>query len=174
MYADDVEDPLVDDGDLDGQAGAPFDQDVLESACSEIRGAAGWHIAPTVEQTMRLDGRGGSLLHLPTLHLVEVLEVTQLGVPIALTSIDFSRAGMLQLLHGCWSTRLGSIEVRIKHGFPTCPPALFRTVAETARWVGVKGELRSRSLGDRSESWRDSLTAGASSTLDRYALRPTP
>ena len=53
------------------------------AACDAVRGYCEWHIAPSVTETLTLDGPGGSVLHLPSAHVTAVASVTNDGAVIA-------------------------------------------------------------------------------------------
>lgn len=105
-----------------GRIPAGVDVDaVLAAASQEIRRRAGWHIAPVIDETMTLDGPGGSILHLPTLRLIDVLSVSQrhrgntAAQDIDPDELEWSRAGMVRAR--CpWSSRFGGITVVARHG----------------------------------------------------------
>lgn len=150
-------------------------------AGEQVRDAAGWHIAPERTEQVYVTSDGGHELFLPTLHLVEVTEVRKIDDDgtvddDALTGYRLQptpefRAG---LLSRCSSWPVGVLRVSLTHGFEGCPVALLGTVAETIRLAGVKNELASRSIGDRSESWRDGLSGRSRSALDRYTIPRRP
>lgn len=94
---------------------------ILRQATTAVRNYCEWHIAPVVTETMKLDGNGGKDLYLPTQQIVQLISVTNAGVPVDLDDIDDSEAGYLTLVTGCWSTRPGKSVVQLQHGFETAP-----------------------------------------------------
>jgi hypothetical protein len=61
---------------------AGVDEDAWAATVAEVRAFCGWHIAPEVTETLTLDGPGGYVLVLPTLHLVDLVSVTNDGTAI--------------------------------------------------------------------------------------------
>lgn len=90
---------------------------LLAGASAGIRRYCGWHIGPVLRETLTGDGPGGSLLLLPTGKLRAVLSASNAGRPVNIDAIDASEAGMLELRSGSWSGRLGSVAVRLEHGY---------------------------------------------------------
>lgn len=88
-----------------------------KAATAAVRAHCGWHIAPTVEQTITVDGSGGEDLLLPTLHLTRVIEVHENGHLVPLDQIDQSSSGYLRRRGRRWTDRPGGITVTIEHGY---------------------------------------------------------
>lgn len=88
----------------------------LSAAHGVVRRFCGWHVAPIVDETLTLDGSGGRDIFLPSLRVVELLNVTNDGVDVT-AKVDTSRAGMLRLQAGKWSDRFGRVVVRLRHGY---------------------------------------------------------
>jgi hypothetical protein len=96
----------------------PRVEPLLKGASAGIRRWARWHIAPVLEETLTVDGVGGSLLLLPTGRLLEVLTATNAGEDVDVSGVDFSRHGMVQRGGGYgWSDRFGAVSIRVRHGF---------------------------------------------------------
>jgi hypothetical protein len=103
---------LVTPEDLIDFPGAPYAWPVVESASEAVRAEAGWHIAPSVTETLTVDSDGGRILFLPTMLLTEVSEVRDVSgeTPRVITGWRKSRTGML--IHpGGWPTGFEVIEV---------------------------------------------------------------
>lgn len=98
-------------------ANDPRLEPLLAGASAGIRRWCGWHIAPVLEETLTGDGPGGRLLLLPTGRLLEVVSVDNAGVSVDPDAVDKSRSGMVELRGGAWSSRLGSVTVRVRHGY---------------------------------------------------------
>ena len=86
---------------------------ISPEAQQAIRAFCGWHVAPSVEETLVLDGPGSGVLHLPSLHVTDVLEVLNDGTPIQ--DPEWSAAG---LIRGPWTTKFRGVRVRLVHGYP--------------------------------------------------------
>lgn len=119
------------------QAGTSLDaQWWIRAAQGAVRRFCGWHVAPSVSETLTLDGFGGQTLHLPSKHVTEVTKVLSDGVDVT-DQVDWSSAGMMELRSGMWSSRLGGISVDLTHGFELDEvpeiAALILTVGKRAR-----------------------------------------
>ncbi|WP_207769124.1 hypothetical protein [Mycobacteroides abscessus] len=123
-------------------------QDLLDAALAAARRYCGWSVSP-VQTGVRItvDGPGGRVLSLPTLHLIAVTAISENGVPWDTTKIDVSQeAGTLEKFpHGVWTSRKGGISVTMTHG---------HTEAEAADWR--RAVLRLADLMDRDDKNRDS------------------
>lgn len=82
-------------------------------AQAAIRAYCGWHVAPSITETIVLDGPGSDVLMLPSLRVTDVARVTSGGTEIK--DPEWSRAGMVR---GSFDDRFGSVEVEFTHGFP--------------------------------------------------------
>jgi len=133
-------DPLVTPTELSQWTGGkiltadPRSTALIAGATAAIRRLCGWYVAPSIEATFTLDGPGGDLIVLPTLHLTAVTSVTQLGV--ALTEYDqathegdyeWSANGEIRLAsrpmpsvepwRRQWTERYRAITVEATHGY---------------------------------------------------------
>lgn len=100
----------------------------INTALVTARRFCGWHVSPvrTNDKLIDIDGPGGPVLSLPTLNLISVSAVTELGVAVNVATLDRSRrTGTLTKQSGCWTARAGAITATITHGF---------TEAEAADW----------------------------------------
>ncbi|WP_043642987.1 hypothetical protein [Nocardioides alkalitolerans] len=167
---------LVSPDDLASYPGAPFTQGEIDNASATVRSWAGWHIAPERNETVTVETEGGRrAIMLETLHLsavTAVRDVTHAGHTAVLTDLPTHptarfRAGILSRRSG-WPC--GAVEITFTHGHATCPAELRAVIAEVIRGDRRLGELRSRTLGDRSESWRDHLTTSSQSTVQTFRI----
>lgn len=119
--------PFVTAADLSAWTGGkvspndPRVQPLIEGASAAIRRYCGWHIAPEKTETLLLDGSGGKVLTLQTLHLVDVASVKINGKEIPADLYDWSHLGNIELRHGTWPLRYRSVEVEFTHGFESAP-----------------------------------------------------
>ena len=91
-----------------------------EVAENLIRSYCGWHITPSVTETLTLDGNGDKRLLLPTKKLTNVLELRIDGVEQNLYS--WSEDGWLTLPgSSVFPATDRSVEVVIEHGFGYVP-----------------------------------------------------
>lgn len=146
-------------------------------AQSVIRGYCGWHIAPAVTETVTVDGSGGTIQSLPTLHLT-ALTITNDGRPVA--DPEWSEVGVVR---GNWTSKFRGVEATMTHGYEECP-AEVRAVA--ARLVAAEkmaaaggGSVRvgqvqvtaAKAATSRLDTTGDSY---CDAILDRYKLPPRP
>lgn len=132
---------LIDPDDLAHLSGAPFSEEEIDTAVAVLRAAAGWHIAPTLDETITLDVlRYQRLLRLPTKLLLSVDEIRDMtsdeyGVVIDATTYDVSLSHAKIRRHGYWPHGYSALEVDLSHGYETCPPDLLPVIAESANLV---------------------------------------
>lgn len=102
------------------------DDPMTERLLAEWLGAArrwcGWHVTPELpSDVIEVDGPGGRLLVLPTLHLSTLHEVVENGVPVDVAGLEVSRRGLVRKAAGFWTDRFGGITVTMTHGFAEAP-----------------------------------------------------
>lgn len=156
----------------DLMAGDGLEQWQLDVANGAVRSYCGWHIAPVVEETVILDGDGGTILALPTLRLVALTEVRVHGETI--DDVEWSADGTLR---GSWPDRWRSVQVTMSHGYEM-PGDLLGVVLDAAARA-VKSELggQAEQIGPFSFSASEgstSLFAHELAVLDRYRLPRLP
>lgn len=144
-------------------------QAAINAVLAAARRWCGWHVSPVrTNEVLDLDGPGGHVLSLPTMNLIAVSAVTQLGVSLDVSTLDKSRRkGTITNMFGCWSCRDGSITATITHGY---------TEAEAADWrqaivdvVGTRslaqitsrdsGDLKRKRIDDVEYEWFESLVS---------------
>ena len=162
-----VTEPLVLPGDLDGFPGAPFSPEPVMSAAADLRRAAGWHIAPSVTETVTLDHDGAGVLRLRSLYVTAVTAVRDVSTdtPSDLTGWRWSQDGMLS---GCFPCGFRSVEVTFTHGYPQCPAELLPVVASR-----TQRKVMQESVGARSVTY-SSDSGPAEPALESYRLGPRP
>lgn len=132
------------------------------AALGMIRDECGWHIAPVLDTTHRLDSDGSRLVVLPTLRLVGVSSVTVDGQPV--TDYEWSENGMLRLA-SVPPRKFGAVEVTMSHGYDDMPAIV---TAITAALETSEAGPRREQVGSVSAEWSE---AGAVGVLDEYQLR---
>lgn len=88
----------------------------LGAISQAIRRRCGWHIAPSVTETLVLDGPGGGYLGLPSMHVTELTAVKNDGLDVDVTTVEWSALGSLRVA-GTWSSRYRGVEVTLEHGY---------------------------------------------------------
>lgn len=163
-------------GDLTDFPGAPFVDALVDAAVASLRREVGWHIAPSVDETLTVDASGGHWLMLPTMHLTAVAEVRNVsgdGDPVVITGWRFKRSGMLYRAGG-WPHGVGAIEVDVTHGEAETPPELLPVIAERCQVAKRRVDLNSRSLGDLSENYRGEYSEENRRILSMFTIPWSP
>lgn len=158
---------------------AGLDPAAIDAACGAVRAYCEWHIAPSVLETVTVDGSGGPVQFLPTLHLTNVQDVTSDGTTV--DSPEWSQAGMLRRSGGAlWSSKWRGVTATIEHGYITCPEELVGVVASLAS-SGMVGRPAQAQAGPYRLLATEAQQAGASAlspaqqaVLDRYRIPSRP
>lgn len=157
------------------------DADAWAAAVAAARAFCGWHIAPSVTQTVTLDGGWSSVLILPSLHVTAVASVVNDGTPI--TAPDWSPAGMVRRGDcGVWSGKYQGVTVTFTHGYDRLPmdlQAVLTTMASRGVTAPqgsqlVAGPFQVNGVSVAAQDGAVGLTSGHLATLQRYALPPRP
>lgn len=107
---------------------------VSEDVQDVIRAYCGWHVSPSITETITLDGPGSDTLFLPSLHVTDVASVTVDGV--AQNEPEWSESGLIRgAFHG---RRFRSIVVTLTHGYTELPHAL-KAAADRLTAVSAAG-----------------------------------
>lgn len=136
----------------------------LASATRKIRNRAGWHIAATRTESRVLRIRRDGTAWLPTLHLLELISITDSGTAIPLGGLAYDvaqDAGDLVdgQIHGrTWSTAPGAVVATYRHGFEVVPEDL-----ETLCMQMAARALSSRAGIVREQSLTTSIVFAATS-----------
>lgn len=146
---------LVSPVDLESFSGAPFDDVLVDVAVADIRGEAGWHIAPEVTETLTLTSYGGTVLFLPTRKLVAVTAIRDVTTGSTVLA-DWTRMSTGVYRRTGWP--IGLVEVDLTHGFAATPQDLLPVVAARVATVG---------------SPRDAVVGQRSTRIDDYAESET-
>lgn len=158
--------PLVSAAALAGFRGAPFPETVVEAAAETVRADCGWHIAPEVEQTIKVRTYGADNVNLPSLKVAEVLSVVDRdGTPV--TGWEDWENGMLERPGGFPET----IVVTFRHGYPSCPKDLHGIIAERSG-SQVTGRVKAESLAGRSVQLDGGYDPNTPAILAAYRLEP--
>lgn len=131
--------------------------DAIKAVTLSIRREAGWHIGPEVEaHSLTLDGPGGKVLHLPTLKLLNLVSVTQLGTALDLTNDthDWSELGLVEKRDGTtWTDRYRKIQVVMDHGFKDVSDLKFLTLSLASRGLSSPFGATREQAGSMSIQW---------------------
>ncbi|WP_328660373.1 hypothetical protein [Nocardia salmonicida] len=102
----------------------------LDSVIQDIRDLCGWHIAPSITETLTLDGPGRRTLLLPSLYVTAITAVTEDGTAVPADQFDWSEKGMLRHRSGLWTDRWRGITVTLTHGYDQAPAGVIGVIAD--------------------------------------------
>ncbi|WP_280265348.1 hypothetical protein [Nocardia wallacei] len=105
----------------------------LAAIVREVRDYCGWHIAPAVDETLTVDGSGGTVQQLPTLQLNSVTSVTECGITLTTDDYEWSADGSLRHRRGLWWTnRYRGVVAVMNHGYATVPENIVSVILDAA------------------------------------------
>jgi hypothetical protein len=163
--------------------------DLLDGASTAIRRYCGWHIAPVVIEDVVVDGTGQRLVILPTLRLLNLLEIEERvdSITVAVyapTDVEWSRDGYLRKpSRGLWTRWLRGVTASIEHGFADYGDLATMVLTMVARGAASPYGLTSQTVGSVSVGVSTSsggqaggiaLTDDQAQTLDGYRLFGRP
>lgn len=141
----------------------------IDGVVSALRKRCGWHVFPERQDTIRVDGPGGWVLSLPTLRLVDLVDLRERGIALGSDEIQWSEIGLVKR-NGPrpWTTDYRGIEVSIVHGFDDCAD-LIDSILTIAGRGGIRplGETSIR-VGERQTNYQ--VLESELATWDRYRL----
>lgn len=128
-------------------------QTLIDQATAEVRRYCGWHITPSVTESVTVDGSGHTFVSLPSLHVTAVTAVTENGVLLDSSSYEWSTIGQLWRPWP-WTGHYRSVTASITHGFPDVPEDVRAVVlAVAARAKASPDGVTRRQTGAVSESY---------------------
>lgn len=165
----------------------PTEEDRLDQAEAMVRTYCGWHIAPSREETVVLDGPGSQVLLLPSLYVTAIASVVEAGVELdPANDYQWSRSGVVNRWygatwpdagtcgHGWWTSQLRGIEVTMTHGYETVPVEVTGVVqAIASRLIDNPSGLQQQTVGPFSETYSgagSALGAAEEAILGKYLL----
>ena len=148
----------------------------IDATVSAIRAYCGWHVWPVRVEMLVVDGDGGSVLTLPTLHVTDVESIEENGIALASGLFEWSASGGVQRVDRGWSTRFRGYRVAVTHGYVACP--FTALVGSVAAEVANAGNGQITQVGPFQFSYGSSSAAQAilpyRGTLDLYRLPALP
>lgn len=139
-----------------------------------VRSWCGWHIAPSVTESIKVEGEGGRVLLLPSLHVTDVTAIRN-------ESGDETSGWKWRengIVRGCWTCD-ELYEVDLTHGYTNMPAELVNIIDQIdGEGVGAR-IATSQSTGPFAESFASSVDLEAQplsvrSVLARYRLPSRP
>lgn len=165
--------PLAGLADLEAAVGHPVDpvsgDAALVSASGLVRAWCGWSISLETGVTFTVDGSGTCAVGLPTLHLVDVIEVRLDGALLtwsstAMDGYDWSHHGHLYRWCG-WPRQPRGVQATVDHGYDPVPDAVRAVVVGmAARTVEVPVGVRQDAVGTVIRQYGDPYGASAGSS----------
>lgn len=160
-------------------------QAAINTALVAARRYCGWHVSPVrVDDEIDVDGPGGRVLSLPTLNLISVDSVTELGAAVDVSTLDRSRRkGTLTRRYSYWTCRDGAITATVTHGFTEEEAADWRrAVVDTVdSWsqasVRDDGEMKRKKVDNVEYEWFEamlSMDAELSARFAQFRILPSP
>ena len=154
-------------------ADAETDQ-ILARSLSEVRRWCGWHVTPAREDSVVIDGPGGRLLRLPTLKLLTLTAITEDGVAVNLTDLEWSQTGVVRKTTGeFWTSRLGGISVTMTHGLDDAEDfetAIFSVADRRSQAAAGGAPIAVGPFRFSEEKVGSAFTGAELSILDKYRL----
>jgi len=155
----------------------PDTQRQLEVALAAARHWCGWHVTPVREMTLTIDGPGGKLLVLPTLFVKRIQGIAELGVPMDLGDITWSKNGRVAKRDATpWTDEFQGIEVTFTHGYDSAIDFENVILAAVDRGHATASSGSIKAIGPFQYNSTFGAEAGPSfmeqevSVLDRYRL----
>lgn len=151
----------------------PVDQ--AAAALATVQGYCRWHVFPSEEETLVLDGPYSFVVMLPSLHVTAVSAVVEDGTTLVEgTDYEWSEIGLLRRL-GCnpWTGKLRGLSVTLTHGFDPEPVDVAAVVERVAaRSSSDAGAVRQVGQVAYATTNQGVGVAGALTDFDKAQLAP--
>ena len=155
--------------------------DYAAAALAAARRYCGWRVTPSDEESITVDGPGGWVLSLPTMHLTELIEVVEDGVTLDVADLAPSvTTGTVRKRSGArWTSELGGITVTMTHGHDTAPDfdAAVEQCAAALATAGTRTDmaLKRKKVDDVEHEWFEQASSFLNtSLLAGYRILPSP
>jgi len=93
----------------------------LDAALAAVRSFCGWHIVPSVTETVNVWSPDGRSVFVQTLNLTSITSVVQDAVTIASSAYTFESYGVITMAQGGYFSTLTRVAVNFTHGYATLP-----------------------------------------------------
>jgi len=153
---------------------------LLSGAVAAIRAYCQWHVSPSREETLIMDGHGGRIQRLPSFHVTEVAEVKDGGVLLEYrTGYRWSESGMLSRTNGEFSREFRDVEITLTHGHDNTPELVSVALAVVSRALASPMGATREQAGQMAVTWASTapgvsggmaLLANELAILDGYKI----
>ncbi|BBC53883.1 putative head-to-tail connector protein [Mycobacterium phage HC] len=158
-------------------------QTAINAALAAARRYCGWHVSPVrTDDEIEVDGSGGAVLSLPTLRLLDVKSVVELGTALDVDTLTWSRRkGTITKPWGRWTARDGGVVVTVTHGYTETEAADWRAavVRLVAQRYGSKrdsADLKRKKIDDVEYEWFEAISNDSelSALFSAFRILPSP
>jgi len=150
-------------------------QTLLDQATALVRSYCGWHVAPSITETVSVAGSGVGSIALPSLWVTDVSAVVEDGTSLLSTDFVWDPAGIVGRLGVPWTTPDKVVTVTFTHGHARAEDFEAVVMAIAARAEASPDGVVRRQVGLVSETYSQtsSNVAGGVSLLphEKDALR---
>lgn len=149
---------------------------LIDGATAAVRRYCGWHIAPAYTETLVVDGPGGHVLTLPTLHVTALGPVVESGTTLveytgaeASGVYEWSALGNVRRTCGRWTDHYRAISVTMTHGYESAPDVAQIIMQVVAQALSSPMGATREQAGQLSVSWATTApgVSGGLSLLQR-------
>lgn len=154
--------------------------DYAVAALAAARRYCGWVVTPPVEGvTVTVEGRGGTVLSVPSLYVTEVTAVVEDGVTLDLDTLRVSQDGTIRKVSGYW-TSTGTVAVTMTHGYATAPDfdAAVEQAATALTTAATREDpaLKRKKVDDVEYEWTETASSQFlnEALLAPYRILPAP
>jgi hypothetical protein len=127
---------------------------LIRGAVAGIRRHCGWHVSPSRTESVVLDGHGGPVERLPSLHVTEVGEVRDAGAVLTYRAdYRWSAMGLLKRTRGSFSPHFRDVEVTFTHGHDDVPDLVGLVHSVVSRAMASPMGATREQAGTMSVSW---------------------
>ena len=148
---------------------------LLEQATALVRSFCGWHVSPSVAESVTVSEWQKGAILLPSLHITAVTSVVEDGTTLVPTDYLWDEAGIVGRLGVPWTTRGKAVTVTFTHGWDRAPDFEAVILAVASRAQASPDGVTRRQVGLVSESYSQTSAnvAGGVSLLahEKDALR---
>jgi hypothetical protein len=145
---------------------------LLEAALAAARRYCGWHVTPSRQDTITVDGNGRGLLLLPTMHMTALTSLTEDGDTVDLSTVSWAARGVI-VRNRPFTYKLAGITAVITHGYDDAPDWEMAVLSAVDRGsFGAAREVIGPFQYSVSEGTNSAFSPQEKAVLDLYRLEP--